>query len=99
VLGAAVPLAVILAMILTAITYLTAKKPKPPFFPTFLWLTVKHGFFTLGVIVTFAVLWQRMLGSIVVSLPVAVLILGVLAGVVAFTVNYMTARAALQGNA
>jgi hypothetical protein len=83
-------------MILTAIAYKTDKRTKPPFFPTGVWLTVKHGFFTLGIIVTFAVFWQRLLGSIFVSLPVAVLILGTLAGVVAFTVNYMTARAAYE---
>jgi len=94
--GAAVPLAVTLAMILTAIAYKTDKRTKPPFFPTALWLTVKHGFFTLGILVTFAVFWQRLFGSIFVSLPVAVLILAVLAGVVAFMVNYMTARAAFD---
>lgn len=70
--GAAVPLAVILAMILTAIAYKTDKRPKPPFFPTGVWLTVKHGIFTLGIIVTFAMFWQRLLGSMFVSLPVAV---------------------------
>ena len=93
--GAAVPLAVSLAMILTAVAYQTVKAPKPPFFPTFLWMTVKHGFFALGVIVTFAVLWQRSLGSIDVSLTTAVLILGLVAGLVAGVVNYMTIRAAI----
>lgn len=92
--GAAVPLAVSLAMILTAVAYMTVKTPKPPFYPTFLWMTVKHGFFALGVIVTFAVLWQRILGSILVPLPLGVLILGLVAGLVAAMVNYMTIRAA-----
>lgn len=94
VLGAAVPLAVSLAMILTAVAYLTVKQPKPPFLPAFLWLTVKHGFFALGVVVTFAVIWQRVFGSVVVSLASAVVILGVIAGLVAAMVNYMTIRAA-----
>jgi hypothetical protein len=92
--GAAVPLAVSLAMILTAVAYKTVKPPKPPFYPVFLWMTIKHGFFALGVIITFAVLWQRMLGSIVVPLAAAVVILGLVAGVVAAMVNYMTIRAA-----
>jgi hypothetical protein len=94
VLGGAVPIAVSLAMILTVIAYFTVKGPKPPFFPTFLWLTIKHGFFALGIVVTFAVLWQRVAGSIEVSLFTAVVILGVIAGVVAGVVNYMTMRAA-----
>jgi len=88
--GAAVPLAVSLAMILTAVAYTTVKPPKPRFYPTFLWLTIKHGFFALGVVVTFAVLWQRVLGSILVPLATAVIILGLVAGMVAAVVNYMT---------
>ena len=92
--GSAVPLAVSLAMILTVVAYSTVKGSKPPFYPTFLWMTVKNGFFALGVIVTFAVLWQRLLGTIVVSLPVGVIILGLVAGGVSVIVNYMTIRAA-----
>ncbi|MGF1503173.1 MAG: hypothetical protein ACFBSD_15305 [Paracoccaceae bacterium] len=94
--GAAVPLAVSLAMILTAVAYTTVKAPKPAFYPTFLWLVVKHGFFTLGILVTFAVLWQRILGSITVSLLVAVVILGLVAGLAGGIVNYMTIRAATE---
>lgn len=92
--GSAVPLAVSLAMILTAVAYSTVKGTKPPFYPTFLWMTVKHGFFALGVLITFAVLWQRLLGTIIVPLPVGVVILGLVAGGVSVTVNYMTIRAA-----
>jgi len=40
--GAAVPLAVSLAMILTAVAYTTVKPPRPPFYPTFLWMTVQR---------------------------------------------------------
>lgn len=93
--GAAVPLAVSLATILTAVAYTTVKPPKPPFYPTFLWMTVKHGFFALGVAVTFAVLWQRIFGSIEVPLAAAVVILGLVAGVAAAAVNYLTIRASL----
>lgn len=92
--GSAVPLAVSLAMILTAVAYSTVKGTKPPFYPTFLWMTVKNGFFALGVLITFAVLWQRLLGTIVVALPVGVIILGLVAGAVSAIVNYMTIRAA-----
>lgn len=92
--GAAVPLAVSLAMILTAVAYTTVKPPKPAFYPTFLWLVVKHGFFALGILVTFAVLWQRILGSITVSLPVGIVILGLVAGLAAGIVNYLTISAA-----
>jgi hypothetical protein len=88
--GAAVPLAVSLAMILTAVAYTTIKGPKPPFFPLFVGLVVKHGFFALGIIITFAVLWQRFLGSIFVPLWGAVVILGLVAGIVSAVVNYMT---------
>lgn len=95
--GAAVPLAVSLAMILTAVAWKTLEKPRPAFCPTFLWLVVKHGLFTLGVIVTFAVLWQRIFGSILVSLPVAVILLGLIAGVVSALVNLMTIRASVRG--
>lgn len=97
--GAAVPLAVSLAMILTWVAFTTVKAAKPPFFPTFFWMTVKHGFFALGMIITFAVLWQRVLGSILVSLPVAVILLGLVAGGVSAMVNYMTIRSATEAGA
>jgi hypothetical protein len=94
--GEAVPLAVSLAMIPTIVAYTTLKPPKPPFYPTFLWMTVKHGFFALGVAVTLAVLWQRFFGSITVSLPTAVVILTLVAGAAATIVNYLTVRASLE---
>jgi hypothetical protein len=93
--GAAVPLAVSLAVILTAVAYTTVKSAKPPFFPTFLWMAVKHGFFALGVVITFAVFWQRFVGSILVPVPLGVVILGIVAGVVSAVVNYMTIRASV----
>lgn len=94
--GAAVPLAVSLAMILTAVAYLTVNPPRPRFFPGFLWMTFRNGIFTLGLVITFAVFWQRFMGSILVPLSVAVLILGVLAGLVSALVNYMTIKAAID---
>lgn len=97
VLGSAVPLAVMLAMILTAVTHLTIKGPKPPFFPGVFWLTLKHGIFAFGVVVLAAVLWQRAVGTVDVSVGSAVVILGIIAGLVAAVVHYMTTLAAMEG--
>mgnify|MGYP006270276763 CR=1 FL=1 len=90
VLGASVPLAVSLAMILTAVAHWTTKGPKKPFFPTTLWLVIKHGLFAFGAIVAAAVLWQRYVGTVEVGIATAVIFLGIVAGVVSAVVNYMT---------
>lgn len=90
VLGSSVPLAVSLAMILTAVAHGTTKGPKKPFLPTTLWLVIKHGLFAFGAVVAGAVMWQRTVGTIEVGLGTAVLVLGVIAGLVAAIVNYMT---------
>lgn len=95
VLGAAVPLAVSLAMILPVVAYTTIKAPKLPFFPTVLWLTIKHGIFAFGLVVAGAVLWQRAMGEVTVSLAAAVAILGAVAGIVSAIVNLMTIHASL----
>lgn len=92
--GAAVPLGVSLAVILTLVAYLTIKAPKPPLYPTFVWMAVRNGFFVLGVAVTFAVFWQRIFGSVIVPFWLGITILGLIAGVVAGVVNYMTLHAA-----
>lgn len=91
--GAAVPLGVSLAMILTVVARATLKGPKPPIYPTFLGMAVKNGFFVLGVTVTFAVLWQRIFGSVTVPFWVGIAILGLIAGVISAIVNLMTLRA------
>lgn len=96
VLSAAVPLAVSLAMILTAVAHWTLKAPKKPFVPTTLWLVIKHGVFAFGAIVAGAVIWQRFAGTVEVSLVTAVVLLGIVAGVVAAVVNYMTISAIVQ---
>lgn len=95
VLGSAVPLAVSLAMILTVVAYMTLKAPKRPFWPSVLWLTFKHGMFAFGLCVTGAVMWQNAFGTVSVSLTTAVLVLGIIAGLSAGAVNYMTIRASL----
>ncbi|MDQ1900673.1 hypothetical protein RAH32_09500 [Paracoccus sp. WLY502] len=94
VLGTAVLLATILAMILTAVGHLTLKVPRRPFLPDGLWLVVKHGLFAFGAVIAAAVLWQRLAGTVVVGVPVAVAVLAVIAGIVAATVHYMTIIAA-----
>lgn len=90
VLGSAVPLAVSLAMILTAVAHWTLKGPKKPFFPTTLWLLLKHGIFAFGALVAAAVVWQRSVGTVDVSVAGAVVLLGLIAAVVSTAVNYMT---------
>ncbi len=90
VLGSAVPLAVSLAMILTAVAHWTLKGPKRPFFPTTLWLVVKHGLFAFGAVVAGAVVWQRLAGTVEVSEAAAVILLALVAGIVSAVVNYMT---------
>lgn len=93
--GMAVPLAVSIAMILTVVAYMTLKEAKRPFFPDVLWLTVKHGVFAFGLSVAGAVVWQRLMGTVPVSLITAVIVLGVVAGAVGGLINYMTIRASL----
>ena len=96
VLGSAVPLAVSLAMILTAVAHLTLKAPKKPFVPTTLWLVFKHGIFAFGALVAGAVVWQRVVGSVEVSVATAVIVLGLVAGLVATLVNYQTLSAVVE---
>ena len=95
VLGMAVPLAVSIAMILTVVAYMTLKSAKRAFFPDVLWLTIKHGIFAFGLSVAGAVVWQRVMGTVPVSLATAVIVLGLVAGVVGGLINYMTIRASL----
>jgi hypothetical protein len=88
--SAAVPLAVSLAMILTAVSHWTLKADKIAFFPTTAWLVVKHGLFAFGLLVVLGVMWQRLFGTVEVGLMTAVIFLGIVAGVVAALVNYLT---------
>lgn len=92
VLGTAVVLAISIAMILTIVQYFTIKTAKVKFFPTAFWLTLKHAFFTFGIITSLAVLWQKYMGTIEVSLLSALIILGFIAGIVSGIVNYLTIK-------
>jgi O-antigen/teichoic acid export membrane protein len=97
VLGGAVILAASLAAILTIISYFTVKSPdKPPFFPKALLLTLKNTFFAFGVMVTISILIQRIAGSIAVTPLTGVVIVGLVAGVVAGVVDYMTKKELLS---
>ncbi|WP_201540727.1 hypothetical protein [Psychrobacter sp. 1044] len=55
-------------------------------------MTIKHGFFTFGVLTSLAVLWQKYAGTVEVSLISALIIIGVIAGIVSGMVNYLTLR-------
>ena len=92
VLGTAVVLAITLSMILTLVAYFGIKGKKAPFFPTTVWLAVKHGFFTFGVLTSLAVLWQKYMGTVEVSLITALIIIGVIAGLVSAIINYLTLK-------
>ncbi len=92
VLGTAVVLAITLSMILTLVAYFGIKSKKALFFPTTVWLTLKHGFFTFGVLTSLAVLWQKYMGTVEVSLVAALIIIGVIAGVVSGVINYLTLK-------
>lgn len=93
VLGGAVTLAASLAAILTLISYFTYKSlNKPPFYPKALFLTVRNTFFAFGVMVTLSILIQRLAGSIIVEPITAVIIVGIVAGIVSTTVDYMTKK-------
>ena len=93
--GTAVPLAVSIAMILTVVSYLLLKASKRRFVPDVLWLTVKHGVFAFGLSVSGAVVWQRLMGTVPVSLVTAVVLLGMVAGLVGGMIQFMTIRASL----
>lgn len=95
VLGTSVVLAITLAIILTLVAYFGIKEKRAPFYPTAFWLTIKHGFFTFGVLTSLAVLWQKYMGTVEVSLISALLIIGAIAGAVSGVVNYLTLKACI----
>lgn len=90
VLGDAVHLSVTLAMILTFVAYFSIEKNKRPKMTKFIWLIIKHGFFTFGVVTGLAVLWQYNFGTVEVDALTGTILVGVIAGIVAGFVNYLT---------
>ena len=92
VLGTAVMLAITLSMILTLVAYFGIKGKKAALFPTTFLLTLKHGFVTFGILTSLAVVWQKYVGTVEVSLVSALIIIGVIAGLVSGFVNYFTLK-------
>lgn len=92
VLGNAVHLAVTLAMILTFFAFFSIKKGKRPSILKRIWLIIKHGFFTFGVITGLSVLWQYYVGTVEVSALWGTILVGLIAGIVAMAVNYLTIK-------
>lgn len=87
-LGTAVMLAITLPMMLSVVAYFNIKDKKVPFFPTAFLITLKHGFFRLwDLLLRLAVLWHKYTGTIQVSLISALLIIGLIAGLVSIPVN------------
>jgi hypothetical protein len=97
VLGGAVILATVLAIILTSIGYFTFKaSDKPPYYPKAFYLTLKNAFFTFGILTTLSILLQRFAGSIPVTPLTAAIIVAIIAGLVAGTIDYMTKKELLN---
>jgi hypothetical protein len=89
----AVPLAVSLAFILTSIAFFQTKmENKPPYFPAYFVKALKHSVYAFGLVTIFALLLQRLAGSIEVGLPVAAIIAGIIAGIVAAIVDFETKK-------
>jgi putative flippase GtrA len=87
----AVVTAISLAFILSSIAYFTWKIPgKPSYFPKVLLTCLRHTIFTFGLVVALAILIQRYAGSVPVSPFMAALITGIIAGVTAGMVTYLT---------
>lgn len=93
VLGAAVPLAISLAIILTVVSFYKIKDRQVAFFPFVLGMVLKHGFFTFGVVTALAVVWQRLFGTIDIALFPAIIMIGVIAGLISSIIEYSTIKA------
>jgi hypothetical protein len=57
---------------------------------------MKHTFMAFGITVTFGVMWQRLMGSIEISPLMATVCTGLIAGIVAAIVNYLTVKELLK---
>jgi hypothetical protein len=92
VLGEAVHLGVMLAMVLTFFAFFSIPKGSRPTFSKKIWLILKHGFFAFGVLTGLAVAWQYSFGTVYVSPFAGVLLVALVAGAVAAVVNYLTLK-------
>ena len=108
VLGSAVTLAATLAFILATITFFTFRKKAReqalatktlldrPYFFFGLRQALGAALFMFGLIVAVAVLWQRFLGTLTVSVPVAAAVAGVVAAVASYHASVRTSTALLR---
>lgn len=96
VLGTAVMLSITLAMILTIIGYFTLKQKKVDFFPTAVWLTIKHGFLTFGILTSLAVLWQKNMGTVEVPIITGIAIIGIISGIVSGIIQFLTITSCIK---
>lgn len=106
--SSAVPMAVILAMVGTAITFFVFRKKavEKGFAGTevlvrpFLFFGLKHAlgaaFVVFGAVVAAGVVWQRLAGTVTVSTPVAALLCGLVAGFTSWYVSSRTSWALLR---
>jgi amino acid transporter len=107
VLGSAVTLAVVLAFIVATITFFTFRKkaaalglaPKARLDRPYFFFGLRHAVGAVlsmfGLVVAVAVLWQRLVGTVTVPVPVAAALAGLVAGVAAYHASVRTSRALL----
>lgn len=89
--GEAVVLGTSLAFILTSITYFTTKmENKPSYFPKVFLMALKNSIFAFGTITIFALLFQRIYGSIEVTAFGGAIITSLIAGIASVLVEYDT---------
>jgi hypothetical protein len=82
--GKAVMMAALLAMILTLVGHLQWKGNKRPFWPTFAWLSAKHGLLALILVAIPSLLWHHLVGIAQISVG------GAVAGLVAGATHALT---------
>lgn len=105
--GQGVGLALALGVILTVVAWrvfsaqlakaqpVLAARVRRPLFPTVAGIALDNAMTLFGWFVVLAVLWQRLLGTIYVSPPVASVLVGLFAGIVTVLVEVRTKRALL----
>jgi Na+/phosphate symporter len=102
-----VTLAVVLAFIVATITFFTFRKkaaalglaPEARLGRPYLFFGLRHAvgaaLSVFGLVVAVAVLWQRLVGTVTVPVPVAAALAGLVAGVAAYHASVRTSRALL----
>ncbi|MEN9570235.1 MAG: hypothetical protein RL172_1466 [Bacteroidota bacterium] len=89
----AVPSAVILAFLITSLTYFKFKKTgKPAYFPKVFFMALRHAVFAFGAVTIVAILIQRYFGSLTLLPWQSVLVVAIISGIIGGTVDYLTKR-------